>query len=175
MSYIDTLNKGQKNIDKAYDNQIAQINRDAQTQKEQIEKNTSNLLKQAYIKKIQNQNNIVQTMRASGISGGADEVARAQIDSNYIKGRADIKNQQILQNVEIDNQKNQSIADINLSRASQKYQHNANVQSVKDNEAQLKRSEAYNKLSMGIYSPDIAQILGISDSTVRQYIKKITG
>ena len=114
MSYIDMLNKGQKNIDKAYDNQISQINRSAQTQKEQIEKNTSNLLKQAYIKRIQSQNNIGQTMRASGLSGGADEVARAQIDSNYIKGRADIKNQQILQNVEIDNQKNQSIADINL-------------------------------------------------------------
>lgn len=86
-------NKYRKGIStKFYTNAIdtynAQAEKDRQTQLGEAKKNQQSALKQAYIARVQNQNQVNNAMATAGIRGGATETANLNIANQYGNARA---------------------------------------------------------------------------------------
>lgn len=105
--YTDALRDAEMQKQAAYDNQIKQADIDG-----------SNRLRDAYARNMQSKLGIDQTLRASGISGGASESILASADNNYNNVRDNILSETDKAKREISENaaRSQSDSDVNIAK-----------------------------------------------------------
>lgn len=189
------MQKASTDLNAAYQSVADAQKANAEASKAEIDKQREAAMKEAYIGNMMDQKNIDQKLKASGITGGLSESARAAMQNNYRTGRNSINAAAIDAKKDVDLNLQQSLAETELGRAGAKnsseisnasFQNTAanNNRNIKLNEKQLELSQQQTDLSKYMTfmqngwvddtnAEQIASALGVSSETVKKASKAV--
>ncbi len=139
-----------------------------EAEKKQVSDQTQTALLDAYAKNLRLSAEKGQTMRASGVSGGAAKAERERDAKNYQNERSVKKAQEAQKRAAID----ASLKEAEQTEAEKLAQLDNELYERQASSTKNAQSRALSMMRLGIYDASFASVLGVSDREIRDFIKR---
>lgn len=152
----ETMKKAGENLDSAYSAVADAYKAQAEASKKNIDTQTEDVLRQAYISNMQSKKNIDQSLRASGVSGGLSETMRAGMEQNYQNNRISTQKAAVQAKKDVDLQTASALAQNELGRANAQYNSDIANAQFEQSAAAAERTEKYNQEQLNMNKEQLA-------------------